>query len=92
MGLLSSHISADDGVVRFSTRYLDAPSGIVLFDTSMTSLEKVKAALRQPKLTVFMASKQTKEFTNPFHIEADGKVVSAAELNLDGANTADEDP
>ena len=91
-GLLSSHLSADNGVVRFSTRFLDVPSGIVLFDPSATDIEKVKKALGQPKLTVFLTSDKTKEFTNPFHIESEGKVVPAAELNLDGAASGDENP
>jgi hypothetical protein len=89
-GFLTSHLSADDGVVRFSTRYLDVPSGIVFFDTSMTDIEKVKKALAQPKLTVFTGNNQTKELENPFHIKTEGKVVPASELNLDDAAADDE--
>ena len=88
-GLLSSHLSADNGVVRFSTRFFDVPSGIVLFDPSATDVEKLKKALSQPKLTVFLTSNKTKEFTNPFHIGTEGKVVPAAELNLDGVASGD---
>jgi len=83
MGLLVSHLSGDDAVVRFSTRHLEAPSGIIFFDGSKTDVEKIKKALAQPKLTVYISDNKTKEMENPFHIKPEGKVIPAAELNLD---------
>jgi NAD-dependent dihydropyrimidine dehydrogenase PreA subunit len=83
MGLLVSHISGDDAVVRFSTRHLDVPSAIIYFDGSKTDVEKIRKALLQPKLTVYLSSDKTKEMENPFHLKPEGKVVPAADLNLD---------
>jgi NAD-dependent dihydropyrimidine dehydrogenase PreA subunit len=87
LGLLVSHLSADDAVVRFSTRHLEVPSGIIFFDGSKTDVEKIKKALAQPRLTVFITDTKTKEMENPFHIKPEGKVVSATELNLDEEDT-----
>jgi hypothetical protein len=80
LGSLSSHLSADSGIVRLSTRYLDVPSGLVYFDPSKTTAAKVAAALTKPELTVFRTETETETFANPFHIKADGKVITAGEL------------
>jgi polyferredoxin len=80
LGSLSSHLSADDGVVRLSTRYLDVPSGLVYFDPSKTNPEKIAAALTKPELTVFRTGGETESFANPFHLTKEGKVVPAGEL------------
>lgn len=82
-GQLTSHLSADEGVVRFSTRYLDVPSGIVFFDAAKTNVEKIKKALTVPQLTIFVSETDTKNVPNPFHIKPDGKVVKAAEMKID---------
>jgi polyferredoxin len=82
-GSLSSHLSADDGIVRLSTRYLDVPSGIVFFDPSQTDVEKIKAALVKPVLTVFTSKTETKDMDNPFKINPDGKVLSTKDLIID---------
>jgi ferredoxin/copper chaperone CopZ len=84
MGSLSSHLSADDGIVRLSTRYLDVPSGIIFFDPSQTNVEKIKSALVKPQLTVFTSSTETKDMDNPFKIIPDGYVVSKKEIDIDG--------
>ncbi|HZW38217.1 MAG TPA: 4Fe-4S binding protein [Ignavibacteriaceae bacterium] len=83
LGSLSSHLSADEGIVRLSTRYLDKPSGIVCYDPSKTNESKIKAALIKPTLTIFTSETQTKDMENPFHIKADGLVKNLSELNLD---------
>lgn len=83
LGSLSSHLSADDGIVRLSTRYLDAPSGIIFFDPSKTSADKIKIALEKPVLTVFTSETETRDLENPFHIKADGVVKNPVELSID---------
>jgi polyferredoxin len=83
-GSLSSHLSADDGIVRFSTRYIDGPVGLVVFDSEQTSAEKIVAALTKPTLTVFRSQTETQDMPNPFHIGKEGKVVKLAELKLEG--------
>ncbi|MCU7496262.1 MAG: 4Fe-4S binding protein [Ignavibacteria bacterium] len=80
---LTSHLSADQGVVRFSTRYLDVPSAIIYFDPSKTNVEKIKKALGKPVLTIFTSDTETKDIPNPFHIKPDGKTLKASELSID---------
>ncbi len=82
-GSLSSHLSADDGIVRFSTRFIDEPVGMVFFDPSKTSLQKIQAALTKQKLTVFKTETETADLENPFHIKAEGATKKATELNID---------
>lgn len=82
-GSLSSHLSADDGIVRLSTRYTDKPTGYVFFDPGQTSAEKIKEALSKTTLTVFTSSTETREMENPFHIKAEGFVLTGDELELD---------
>ena len=84
LGSLSSHLSADSGVVRLSTRYFKVPSGLVYFDATKTSVEKIKEALVKPKLTIFLNDTETKDIDNPFKLKPDGVVKPAAELqNVD---------
>jgi len=82
-GALTSHLSADSGVVRFSTRYFDVPSGIIYFNPKVTSVEKIKKAVTLPKLTIFLRDTETKDVINPFHIKPEGKIVNASELKID---------
>lgn len=80
---LTSHLSADNGIIRFSTRFTNVPTAFIYFDPAQTNAEKIKAALVKPKLTIFTGDNQTKEVANPFHIKPNGKVVKAGELDLD---------
>jgi polyferredoxin len=82
-GSLSSHLSADDGVVRFSTRYMDGPAGLVFFDPSKTTADKIRAALVKPILTVFRTETETQDMPNPFHIPLEGNEKKAIDLRLD---------
>jgi ferredoxin len=82
-GSLSSHLSADDGVVRFSTRYMEGPTGLVFFDPAKTTAEKVRAALAKPTLTVFRTETETQDMTNPFHIPLEGTEKKAVDLRLE---------
>lgn len=83
LGSLASHLSADEGIVRLSTRYDGSPLGYIYFDPSKTNAETIKAALIKPKLTIFVSETETKDMDNPFHIKPEGNVVKAASLNLD---------
>ena len=82
-GSLSSHLSADNGIVRLSTRYTDGPSAFVFFDPSQTDVEKIKKALIKPMLTIFLSETETKDIANPFHIKPEGEVVKSTALNID---------
>ena len=86
LGSLSSHLSADSGIVRLSTRYFDAPSGLVYFDPAKTTPAKISAALTVPELTVFRTDTETESFKNPFHLPAEGMemTVEQAEAGENG--------
>lgn len=80
LGSMSSHLSADSGIVRFSTRYFKTPSGLVYFDPAVTTAEKIKEALVKQKLTIFLNDTETKDIDNPFKIKPEGEVKPATEL------------
>ncbi|MGD8779702.1 MAG: 4Fe-4S binding protein [Ignavibacteria bacterium] len=82
-GSLTSHLSADEAIVRFSTRYIDEPYGYIFFDPTATTVEKIKEALTKPVLTVFISDNKTKNMKNPFHIKPEGKIQKMANLQLD---------
>jgi hypothetical protein len=82
-GSLASHLSADEGVVRLSTRYLDVPSCIIFYDPSQTDAEQIKASLIKPYFTIFISDTETKDVENPFNFNPDGKIYSFSELNID---------
>jgi NAD-dependent dihydropyrimidine dehydrogenase PreA subunit len=82
-GSLSSHLSADEGIVRLSTRYVDVPSGYIFFDPAKTKLELIKEALTKDKLTIFTSDTESKEIENPFHIKAEGTIYKPSDLNID---------
>jgi polyferredoxin len=82
-GQLTSHLSADNGIVRLSTRFTKVPSGYIFFDPSQVSVERIKEQLTKPKLTIFLNDTETKEVENPFHIKAEGEVKKAIETDID---------
>ncbi len=82
-GSLTSHLSADDGVVRMSTRWTDKPTAYIFFVKEKTTVEKIKAALVKPMLTVFISDTETKDIKNPFKIKPDGEVTNATDLKID---------
>ena len=83
LGSLSSHLSADNGIIRFSTRYEDKPYGYLFFDPKQTSIDSIKAALMKPTMTVFITDTEKKNIRNPFHIKAEGTVKKATALQID---------
>ncbi|NJD21755.1 MAG: 4Fe-4S binding protein [Melioribacter sp.] len=82
-GSLASHLSADNGIVRLSTKYEDKPYGYIFFDPSQTSVDKIKSALVKQNLTIFVTETEKKDIPNPFHIKPEGKVLRATELNFE---------
>ncbi|MCK9425813.1 MAG: 4Fe-4S binding protein [Ignavibacteriaceae bacterium] len=80
---LTSHLSADEGIVRLSTRYTEVPSAFLYFDPSKTNVDKIKKALVKPMLTVFLSETETKDIVNPFHIKPDGKVFKSTEVKIE---------
>lgn len=83
LGSMSSHLSADNGIVRLSTRYTDKPYGFVYFDRTQTNIEKIKTALEKRTLTIFVTETETKNMENPFHIKAVGEIKKATEISID---------
>jgi len=79
LGSLSSHLSADNGIVRLRTSYEDQPTGHIYFDPSQTTAEKIKASLVKKNLTIFVTETETKDIPNPFHIKPEGKVEKAVD-------------
>ncbi len=82
-GSLTSHLSADNGIVRLSTRYIDQPTAFLYFDPSQTNVQKIKEALVKKTLTVFTSETETRDLENPFHIKPEGKIVKAVDANID---------
>jgi len=82
-GQLTSHLSADEGIVRFSTRYDKEPMAYIFFDSQQTNMEKIKAALVKEKLTIFLTDTETKDVENPFKIKPIGEVKPVGEINID---------
>lgn len=85
-GSLTSHLSADDGIVRLSTRYTDQPTAFLYFDPVQTNADKIKEALVKKTLTVFTSETATRDLENPFHIVPNGNVVKAKEISIDEEN------
>lgn len=80
LGWLSSHLSADEGVVGLATRYTDQPVGIVFFDPSQTDVTKIKEALVKDNLTIFTGEGESTQRENPFKIVSEGEIISAKEI------------
>lgn len=80
---LTSHLSADSGVVRMSTRWTDKPTAYIFFVKEKTNVEKIKAALVKPMLTIFVSDTETRDIKNPFNIKPDGEVTNVTDLKID---------
>jgi len=70
LDLLASHLSKDEGVVRFTTYFDGAPMGCVYFDPARTTEKAVVGALGAKELTYFISDTETESIPNPFHIPA----------------------
>jgi len=82
-GQLTSHLSADNGVVRLLTRYTKVPTAYLFFDPAQVKIERIKEQLTKPKLTIFLSDTETKEVENPFHIKPVGEVKRAVDVQID---------
>jgi polyferredoxin len=79
---MASHLSGNEGIVRFATGYSDGPRGYVFFNASKTNLDAIKSALTIKKFTIFTSDTETEEMDNPFHITPEGKLYNATEINF----------
>ncbi len=77
---LVAHISRDDGIVGFSTRYMDGYKACVYFDPKQTTVEKVQAAITNPVFIVTFKDESVREFDNPFKSKPEGYVTNAADI------------
>jgi NAD-dependent dihydropyrimidine dehydrogenase PreA subunit len=80
---LSSHLSGNEGIVRFSIRYDNCVTGYVYYDRSKTTEGDIRSALQQDKLSFFVSDTEQQEINNPFHIQPAGESCKASEVNID---------
>jgi hypothetical protein len=80
---LSSHLSGNEGIVRFSIRYDKRVTGYIYYDPSKTTEQDVCSALQQDKLSFFVSDTERQEIKNPFHIQPTGENCNASEVNID---------
>jgi ferredoxin len=81
LAYLVSHLSGNEGIVRFSTLFDGTPSCYIYFDPAKTTAQVVKKSLTQKKLKVFISETETEERENPFHINPEGKIIKAIEVS-----------
>lgn len=83
-GYLTSHLSNQDAIVRFSTRYYEAPTGMVFFDAKNVDVETIKTLLTADSLTVHYSDGSIKKPENPYNIDpSEGVVKAFSEVDLD---------
>ncbi len=80
LGYLVSHLSNEKGIVRFSTRYMNGPKALVYFNPKLISLEKLKAAISSPMMTVHFRGGKVEKVKNPYKSKPEGRVLSVVEL------------
>jgi NAD-dependent dihydropyrimidine dehydrogenase PreA subunit len=78
---LASHLSGNEGIVRFATGFSEGACGFIYFDASKTNIEKIKSSLTLKKFNIFISETETEEMDNPFNIKPDGKVFKANEID-----------
>jgi Pyruvate/2-oxoacid:ferredoxin oxidoreductase delta subunit/copper chaperone CopZ len=69
LDLLASHLSNDEGIVRFRTYFDGNVMGCIYFDAKKTNKAEIKIALTKNILTYFISDSQTEQIPNPFHID-----------------------
>lgn len=77
---LVSHISNEDGIVRFRTLFTDRPVALVYFDPAQIDSGKVRNLLTATKIQVTFRGGKQKEFDNPFGFRKPAKLLSVAEV------------
>jgi len=73
---LVSHISWDDGIVRFNTQYLERPSALITFVTDQTNPEAIFESLNKDTLHVSYRGGKTGKVVNPFKFPETGQLVT----------------
>jgi copper chaperone CopZ len=68
LDVFASHLSKDQGIVRFSTYFDGVVTGCVYYDAAKTNEAAIKSALAKNVLTYFVSDGETEEIPNPFHI------------------------
>lgn len=77
---LTSHLSANEGIVRFMTGWSSGPTAYIYFDSKKTTADAVKKELSKPKLSYFVSETEKEEIDNPFSFNLQGKVIKASEM------------
>jgi NAD-dependent dihydropyrimidine dehydrogenase PreA subunit len=80
---LSSHLSGNEGIVRFSIRYDKDVIGYIYYAPAKTTEEDISYALQQGKLTFYVTESEKEEILNPFHIKPIGRSYKASEVIID---------
>jgi len=75
---LVSHLSNDDGVVRFKTVFTETePELRMWFVPKLTNPDKIRKLLNEPLFLVHYPDKSVKKIQNPFQFKNSGRVVEA---------------
>ncbi|MCD6234449.1 MAG: 4Fe-4S binding protein [Candidatus Marinimicrobia bacterium] len=72
-----SHLSGNDGIVRFETLYTDRPIAHIYFDPTQVDSAEIVEMLTSPTMTVYLRDGSSRDFDNPFHPEEPFKVIPA---------------
>ena len=82
LSFLMSHLSNDNGIVRFATNYTTEIFAYVFFNPKLTTIEKVKEEIKSPKITITFTSGKKEIVDNPFELDPVGEVKPASEVSL----------
>jgi ferredoxin len=75
---LASHLSDDEGIVRFATYFTTQPMGFIYYDPLKTNEKNIRNHLISRKIKVFFNDTEFTTEENPFHIDpSQGRVVKA---------------
>ncbi len=72
---LVSHLSWDEGIVRFQTQYLEKPTALITYVPARTSAEAIFESLSKDTLHVQYTGGKTGEVPNPFKFPTEGIVT-----------------
>ncbi len=72
---LVSHLSWDEGIVRFQTDYLERPTALVTYATDQTSSNAVFESLSKDTLHVQYTGGKTGKVVNPFKFPEEGNII-----------------
>ncbi|GAB4365786.1 MAG: hypothetical protein Kow0042_05240 [Calditrichia bacterium] len=78
-----SHISQNDGIVGFETRYSDRPIALVYYDPLQIDTTEIQSLLSSAKMTVSFSNGEIKEYDNPFTFTSPSAVKTVAEVEAE---------